>query len=310
MAQEKVDLSIIIVSTNIEKMLRECLKSVYGALKGIRSEVIVVDNASTDNTPNMVSDEFPKVKMIRKHENHGFAENNNYGMKVAKGRYILLLNSDTKIIDKNIFKEMISWMDSHPKAGLVSCALLNSDGKTYQGSGGFYPTLPRVLAWMSFLDDVPVIDKLIKPYHPLHGWSPFYKGNAFFRKPHRQDWVTGAFFLLRKEVVEEVGYFDEDFFLYTEEVELSHRIAKAGWEIWYLPQWQIIHFGQVTTGSEKATIFELQNLVLLYKKHEPKWKIPVLKVLLRFGVALRIILWTIAGERDVTKIYAKAFKVI
>ena len=310
MAQKEVDLSIIVVSTNFENMLWDCLKSVFSSLKGISSEVIVVDNASSDNTPKMVAKEFPQVKLIRKYENHGFGENNNYGMKIAKGRYILLLNSDTKIIDKKTFKEMISWMDKHPKVGLSSCALLNSDGKTYQGSGGFYPTLPRVLAWMIFLDDIPWVDRFVKPYHPLHGWSPFYKGDEFFKKPHRQDWVTGAYFWVRKEAMEEVGYFDEDFFLYVEEVELSNRIAKAGWEVWYLPKWKIIHFGQVTTGSEKAVIYELQNLILLYRKHEPKWKIPVLQAILKFGVILRIILWSIACKRDATKIYAKALKVI
>ena len=301
------DISIIIVSTNIENLLRKCLKSVYSALKGINNEVIVVDNASTDNTPNMVMKEFPQVHLIRSKTNHGFGENNNMGMKIAKGRYVLLLNSDTEIIDKNIFREMISWMDKHPKVGLASSALLNPDKKTYQGSGGYFPTLFRVFAWMTFLDDLPGIDRLIKPYHPLHGWSPFYKGEEYFKEPHKQDWITGAYYMMRKETMDEVGIFDEDFFLYVEEVELSYRFAKAGWETWYLPQWKIVHYGQVTIGSEKAMIYELENLKLFYQKHYPRWQRPILSVILKLGAFARMILYGVIKGPKVAKIYAKAF---
>lgn len=304
------DISIVIVSTNIKDLLSVCLKSVAAALKGIEGEVIVVDNASTDGTPEMVVKEFPWVRLIRKKKNHGFGQNNNFGMRVAKGRYVLLLNSDTEIIDKKIFRQMIAWMDAHPEIGVASCALLNPDKKTLQGSGGYFPTLPRVFAWMSFLDDLPGIDALVRPYHPLHGWSPFYKGEGYFKKPHQQDWLTGAYYLMRKEAMDEVGLFDEDFFLYVEEVELSYRFIKAGWEIWYLPKWKIVHYGQVTIGSERALVYELENLKLFYKKHYPDWQLPVLTLILKFGVLLRTILYTLIGKFNVSKIYVKAFKTI
>lgn len=303
------DISIIIVSTNIKDLLRKCLESVSSALKGIENEVIVVDNASNDGTPNMIAKEFTWVKLIRKKKNHGFGENNNFGMRVAKGRYVLLLNSDTKIIDKKIFSQMINWMDTHPKVGVASCALLNPDRKTYQGSGGYFPTLFRVFAWMSFLDDIPGIDRIIRPYHPLHGWSPFYKGEDYFKKAHKQDWVTGAFFLMRKKAMDVVGFFDEDFFLYVEEVDLSYRFVKAGWEVWYLPKWEIIHYGQVTIGSERAMIYEMQNLKLFYKKHYSTWQLPVLSLILKFGALARIIIFGPTKGLAIAKIYAKAFRV-
>jgi GT2 family glycosyltransferase len=258
----------------------------------------------------MVAKEFAWVKLLRKKKNRGFGENNNFGMRVAKGRYVLLLNSDTEIIDNKIFRQMIDWMDTHPKVGVVSCALLNPDGKTLQGSGGYFPNLPRVIAWMSFLDDIPGIDALVKPYHPLHGWSPFYKGEGYFKKPHKQDWVTGAYYLMRKNAMDEVGLFDEDFFLYVEEVELSYRFIKKGWEIWYLPKWKIVHYGQVTIGSEKAMVYELENLKLFYKKHYPAWQLPALTLILKFGVLLRTILYALVGKFSVSKIYVKAFKTI
>lgn len=304
------EISIVIVSTNIKDLLKTCLDSVAAALKGIESEVIVVDNASSDGTPEMVAKEFAWVKLIRKEKNRGFGQNNNFGMRVAKGRYVLLLNSDTEIINNKIFKEMIDWMDAHPQVGVASCALLNPDRSSYQGSGGYFPTLPRVFAWMSFLDDIPGIDALVKPYHPLHGFSPFYKGEGYFKKPHKQDWVTGAYYLMRKKAMDEVGLFDEDFFLYVEEVDLSYRFAKAGWETWYLPKWKIVHYGQVTIGSERAMVYELENLKLFYKKHYPAWQLPALTLILKLGVVLRTILYALVGKFNVSKIYVKAFKTI
>lgn len=306
---KQIDLTIVIISSKLNYLL-DCLKSVYAGLNGVGGEVILVDNASADKIGETAKKKFPELTVLRREVNGGFGENNNMGMKIAKGRYVLLLNDDTKIIDKNIFKEMISWMDDHPKVGISTCGLLNPDLKTFQGSGGSFPTLPRVFTWMTFLDDIPGVDNLIKPYHPLHTWSPFGTNENYFKKPHKQDWLTGAFFLMRKSAMEEAGLFDEDFFLYVEEVELAYRFAKKGWEAWYLPKWKILHYGMSTNGAEKATIFELQNLMLMYKKHEPKWKLPVLRAILRFGVILRIILWTIMGKPEVRKVYAKALSVI
>lgn len=304
MSTQRPELSIVIVSSK-KDFLFDCLKSLQGVLKNLPSEVIFIDNASQDNLKLQVNKSFPWVIVIRREENGGFGENNNLGMKVAKGRYILLLNDDTKIIDKNIFKEMISWMDGHPKVGISSCALVNPDQKNYQGSGGYFPTLPKVFAWMTFLDDIPGLGNLIKPYHPLHSGSPVDTNESYFKKPHQQDWVTGAFFLMRKEAMDEAGLFDEDFFLYVEEVELAYRFALKGWEAWYLPKWKIIHYGMATNGSEKATIFEMQNLKLFYKKQFPPWQMPILSFLLKLGIILRIILYGLINPK-VAKIYAKA----
>lgn len=304
-----LDLSIIIISLK-KDYLFDCLKSLEPALEGIENEIILIDSASPDRIGNLAKEKFPYIKVLRREENGGFGENNNLGMKIAKGRYVLLLNDDTKVIDKNIFREMIAWMDDHPKVGISGCGLVNPDERTFQGSGGFYPTLFRVFTWMTFLDDIPGLDKLIKPYHPLHPGSPIHKGENYFKSGHHQDWVTGAYFLMRKEALDQVGFFDEDFFLYVEEVELSSRFREKGWEVWYLPEWRIVHYGQATSGNEKATIFELQNLILMYKKHKPGWRVSVLRVILKFGCLLRIVVWTLLGKRNLAQIYAKAIKVI
>jgi GT2 family glycosyltransferase len=305
---EKLDLSIVIISSK-KDFLFDCLKSLKSTTRGIETEIILIDNVSEDKIGDLVKRQFPEVKVIRREVNGGFGENNNMGMKVAKGKYVLLLNDDTKVVDANIFKEMIAWMDGHPKVGISTCALVNPDLKNYQGSGGYFPTLPRVFAWMTFLDDIPGLDNLIKPYHPLHGWSPFYTNEEYFKKPHKEDWLTGAFYMMRKEAMDQAGLFDEDFFLYVEEVELSYRFAKKGWEAWYLPKWKIVHYGMATNGSEKATIFEMQNLKLMYKKHFPKWQLSVLDATLKLGIILRIVLYGLL-KPSAAKIYAKALIVV
>ncbi|MDO8341430.1 MAG: glycosyltransferase family 2 protein, partial [Candidatus Woesebacteria bacterium] len=281
--------------------MTDCLKTAYLALKGIENEIIIVDNASQDKVGEQIKVKFPEVKIIRREVNGGFGENNNMGMKIAKGKYILLLNDDTKILNKNIFKEMIAWMDLHPKVGLSSCALVNPDEKTYQGSGGYFPTLSRVIAWMTFLDDIPYIDKIIKPYHPMHGFSFFHTNEDYFKKIHKQDWVTGAFFFMRREAMDMAGFFDEDFFLYVEEVELAYRFVKVGWEVWYLPKWKTLHYGMITTGSEKAMTMEMQNLKLFYKKHMPNWQLPILTFTLKFGAFIRILFYGLS-KPDIAKI--------
>ncbi|KKP48359.1 MAG: hypothetical protein UR39_C0001G0154 [Candidatus Woesebacteria bacterium GW2011_GWA1_33_30] len=305
MAKERLDLSIVIISSKLD-YLNDCLETLYSSLRGVKNEVILIDNVSVDKIGEKIKLKYPAVKVIRRDVNGGFGENNNMGMRIAKGRYVLLLNDDTKMIDKEIFKEMINWMDSHPRVGLASCALLNPDLKNYQGSGGYFPTLPRVITWMLFIDDIPYLDKLIKPYHPMHGYSFFHTNEEYFKVSHKQDWVTGAFFLMRKTAMDQSGIFDEDFFLYVEEVELAYRVAKKGWETWYLPKWKIVHYGMATNGSEKATIMEMQNLRLFYKKHKPSWQLPVLTFFLRFGAFLRLFVYLILGRINIAKIYAKA----
>jgi GT2 family glycosyltransferase len=305
---EKIDLSIVIISSQKDYIF-DCMESIKKTVNTVKYEIILVDNASKDQIGKEVKKKFLDTTVLRREVNGGFGENNNMGMKIAGGRYVLLLNDDTKIINKNIFKEMIEWMDGHPKAGLATCGLVNPDEITFQGSGGYFPTLPRVFAWMTFLDDLPFLDTLIKPYHPMHASSPFYTNKDYFKKEHRQDWVTGAFFLMRKSALNEAGFFDKDFFLYVEEVELAYRFCLKGWETWYLPRWKTVHFGMATNGSEKATIFEMQNIKLFYKKHFPPWQLVFLNMTLKLGIILRIAIFGIL-KPDMAKIYAKAFELV
>ena len=197
-----IDLSIIIPSVNTKKLLSDCLNSLKPAISEINTEVIVIDSGSTDGTSEMIKSDYTWVKLIRKDKTLGFGENNNLGIKIAVGRYVLFLNSDTKLIDNQVFKEMISWMDNHPNVGASTSALVNPDRKKYQGSGGYFPNLLRVSSWMLFIDDLPFFDMFFKSYHP---------NLNYFKNSHDQDWITGAFYLVKKNVLDKIGGFDEDY---------------------------------------------------------------------------------------------------
>lgn len=304
-----MELSIIIVNYNTRKITQECIKSVVKNTNGIDYEIIVIDNASKDGsvkTLENLSLKIPNLKLIKNRQNLGFGKGNNQGMKIAKGKFVLLLNTDT-IVHDNALSEMVSWMGENEKVGVATCALKNKDG-SLQGTGGYFPTLFRVFAWMFFLEDIPLLDILIKPFHPIHGQSPFYKGTGLFQKAHRQDWLTAAFFMIRREVVETVGGFDKDYFMYTEEVDYCWRIKSAGWDVWYQPTLSITHLGGASSTQEFPILSEYKGIKLFYKKHMPGWQYPFLIGFLKAGAALRTVIFGILKGREVAKIYAKAFQ--
>jgi GT2 family glycosyltransferase len=209
---------------------------------------------------------------------------------------------------ENILPEMINWMDKNPNSGIVTCMLKNSDN-TLQGTGGYFPTLFRVFAWMFFLDDIPVLDSLIKPFHPYHSKSLFYRGLGHYLSNRKLDWVTGAFMLFRKQALQKVGGFDEDYFMYTEDTDICYRIKKNGWQIWYLPAFSVVHFGGSSSNSEFPIVSEFQGIKIFYKKHYPKWQFLVLRLLLKLGALVRIIVFGLLKGREATLAYAKAFSI-
>ena len=142
----------------------------------------------------------------------------------------------------------------------------------------------------------------------MHPNSPFYKGEEFFEKRGERDWLTGAFFFFRRETFNDVGYFDKDYFMYVEEIDYAYRAKKKGWQVVYLPKWRITHYGGKSGTSELATLSEFKSLKVFYKKHYPKWQLPLLRLFLKLGALARMIIFGIIKGSDVFKIYAKAFR--
>ena len=222
-----MDLSIIIINYNTKDITLECIKSVNYNTKGVSFEIILVDNASSDGSVaafEKLAKNLKSFRLIKNKRNIGFGPANNQGMKIAKGDFILLLNSDT-LVGRGVIAKIVDFLRKNPKVGAATCALRNKDG-SMQGTGGSFPTLFKVFAWMYFLEDLPIVDKLIKPFHPVHGQSPFYKGEEEVAVRRQQDWITGAFMILPKEIIKKVGIFDEDYVYGRGGVLLPH---KASW---------------------------------------------------------------------------------
>jgi hypothetical protein len=294
------DLSIIIASFNTKKLTQEAINSVIKNTKNITFEFIVVDNNSKDGSLEALrklAAQHKNITLVVNKENVGFGAANNQGMRLAKGRYFLLLNTDT-VTTNNVLYEMVKWMDKNTKVGISSCSLKYESG-TIQATGGYFPTLGKVFAWMMFLDDLPGISSVIKSFHPMHERSPLGANTGFYKNDHAMDWVTGAFLMIRAEAAREVGYFDKDYFMYMEEVDYCFRAKKLGWQVMYLPRWSIIHYGGGSAGKEFSLTSEVAGLKVFYKKHLPKWQFPILRLIIKIGALLRI---PIFG-----KTYAKIF---
>ncbi len=301
-----IDLSIVIISYNTKDLTIRCINSIYEFTKGINFEIIVIDNASSDDSVKALEGLKNRIKLIKNKENNGFTGGNNQGIKASKGRYVLLLNSDTYILD-NVLSGMVHWMDKNPRIDISSCMLRNED-RSVQGTGGYFPSLLRVFSWMT-IQDFPFVDNFIKPFHPQHAKSIFGKGNDFYLKQKELDWVGGTFFFMRREVFENIGYIDDDYFMYTEEVDFCFRAKKVGFKVVYNPSWSIVHLGGASSATiEFPLISEYKGIKLFYKKHYPAWQYPVLRLLLKIGALGRVVLFGILEGRDTAAIYAKAFK--
>lgn len=297
------NLSVIVLSYNTKDLLLDCVRSIQKNTKGIDYEIIVVDNASIDGSAQAVAK--LKVKLIRNKENLGFTGGNNQGIKIASGEFVLLLNSDTLISD-NVLSDMVNWMKAHPDVGVATCSLRNRDG-SLQGTGGYFPTLVRVFSWMT-IQDFPFVDFIIKPFQPMKEKS-FSRNISFYTKERDVDWVTGAFLMTRRKVIEGIGGLDEDFFMYGEDVDFCFRAKEKGWRVKYLPQFSITHFGGASSVREFPFIQEYKSMKIFYKKHYPGWQYPILRFFLKIGALGRIIVLGLLRGKEYAKIYAKAYSV-
>lgn len=288
MGTPKVKVSIIILSWNTKQLLRNCLKS----LKDMAVETIVVDNGSTDGSPMMVAKEFPQVKLIKNKKNLGFGAANNQGMKAATGDYLLLLNSDTIIKDQAPLK-MAAFLTKNPKAGVVGCCLLNSDG-SLQFSAGPFPNLKVSLA-MLFLE---------------HWFKNLTR--ASFAKTTEVDWVMGAALMIRQEVLQKAGWMDEEVFMYMDEVEWCYRIKKAGFKVFFYPEAEIIHLfgGSSKTGRQDPILNIYRGLIYFYQKHYSPFQLRILKIMLKLKAREALILGWLTSNHYLKQTYAEALKIV
>jgi GT2 family glycosyltransferase len=226
-----VDLSIVIVNWNVCELLRRCLASIKAHRGNLSIEIIVVDNASADDSVGMIQREFPEAHLIASPENLGYTRGNNLGVTEAQGRYLLILNPDTEIVG-DVLQQMMAYLDKHPEVGVVGPQLLYPDG-SIQSSRRRFPHLMT-----AFFLGTPLSWRWFPNSKLAHLYNMADKSDHEIQPV---DWLVGAALMIRRETWQAVGPLDETFFMYFEEVDWCYRCRQAGWEIHYLPMAQIIH---------------------------------------------------------------------
>jgi GT2 family glycosyltransferase len=256
---KKMDISIIIVNYNVRLFLDQCLRSVAEALEGLNAETIVVDNDSIDGSVQHVVEYFPWVRLIANNENVGFAAANNIAIREAKGKYILLLNPDT-IIEKDTLKKCFDFMESTKDCGAVGVRMIDGNGKFLPESKRGFPSPFASLMRLTGLSRVFPKSRLINRYNL--GFLPEDEVNEI-------DVLCGAFMFMRKEALDEVGLLDEAFFMYGEDIDLSYRIQKGGYSIYYLPTTTIVHFKGESTKKSSLKYYSTfySAMAIFAKKH-------------------------------------------
>jgi O-antigen biosynthesis protein len=275
-----MDLSIIIVNYNVREFLDNALVSISKAARGLEHEIYVVDNASDDGSVELIRSKFPGVKLIVNESNLGFARANNLAIRKVKGTYLLLINPDT-IVQENTLHVMVDFFEKNPDVGMAGCKILNPDGKLQIACRRSFPTPMTAFTKIVGLSSIFPNSRIFSRY------------NLTYLNPdetYEVDAISGSFMMLRRTVYETVGGFDEDFFMYGEDLDWCYRIQKAGWKIFYVHSTQIIHYkGESTKRSDLDEIgIFYQAMHLFVKKHlSNSW---LSHSLLRSGIVLRTLL--------------------
>lgn len=251
-------LSVIIVNYNVKYFVEQCLDSLNKALTGIESEIFVVDNHSKDESITYLKSKCPTVKFIESNHNLGFAKANNIAIKQSIGEYVLLLNPDTFVTEDSIAKALY-FMDNHVNAGGAGLKMYNSDGTLAKESRRGLPT-----PLTAFYKMIGLCSRF--PKNRILG--KYYMGYLSWDEPAKIEVISGAFFLLRRSALETVGLLDEEYFMYGEDIDLSYRLLKGGFENWYLPL-SILHYKGESThkSSFKYVHVFYQAMFIFFKKH-------------------------------------------
>ncbi len=280
-----LDIAIIIVSWNVRDYLADCLRSVYTDLRqsGLRASTWVVDNNSTDGTAELVADLFPHVHLIQNDHNPGFGAANNQGMRAAAShepRYYFLLNPDT-FVRPGALRALVNFMDSTPQAGMAGARLVYGDGR-FQHSAFAFPGLSQLL-----FDLFPLPNRLYES--KANGRYPrrLYHAQG---QPFPVDHPLGATMLVRRDVAEATGGFDEAFFMYCEELDWCWRIHQAGWQIYTVPSAEIVHYGGESTkqAAARSVINLWESRARFYRRHYGRWRNTLARHIVKMGMKRKL----------------------
>ncbi len=278
--------SIIIVSYNTRELLRACLNSIYEHVRGVTFEIVVVDNASSDGTVEMVHNEYPAVKLISSKKNLGFGVANNVGAQKSHGSFLVFLNSDT-VLHEDTISVLLGYLQKTQRAGIVGPAVYLPDGTLQPRTCGNYPKI-RVI-----INDALLLSKL-------------FPGNRYFQGMHLEEnaldsrkeiveveWISGVCMLTTKRLFHQVGGFDPDYFMYTEDVDLCRRIRKNGWSVFRINSTSIVHYCGASSKTEadkiRNSVLQQENLMKMLEKTVPPAEVLLARLFLTAGLVLRLI---------------------
>jgi len=273
------DVSVVVVTWNALPWLEQCLESVRG------HDVVVVDNGSKDGTVELVRERFPEMRLIEQ-ENKGMGGGNNAGMRAADGRYFFLLNSDAWVVDDSI-AQLVAFADGHPEAAVVGPKLLNTDG-TLQRSARGEPTLWRLAT------EYLAIRKLAPHSGRL---NPLYRGDFDHDRVAEVDWLSGSALLVRREAADAVGLFDEDFFMFSEEVDWMTRFRRAGWKVLFYPDAEVVHVGGASHGGSMY-VENLRGHLRWFAKHRSLKEAERVRRMLLWSLRARALVLRREHERE------------
>lgn len=286
-----ITLSIIILSYNTRELTRKCIESIIARyekeLKSGEFELIVIDNASSDDTVGTINKSY--VKLIKNKENYGFAKGSNIGARVAKGKYLFFLNSDTKILDRGLL-QMIAYLNQHELVGVLGAKLYNVDGSEQKSAGSFY-TLPLVFLMLFGADRAGFLRSSPKDIQKV-------------------DWVSGGAMMVRSDFFKSLDGFDEAFFMYVEDMELCFRAKKEGFATYFFPKVAIEH---KTLGSSNRTFAILsiyKGLLYFYKKHGNFIQYSLVRLFLAIKASLALVVGIVSHNTYLTFTYRKAISLL
>lgn len=276
-----MQLSVVVVNYNVRYFLEQALYSIRKACEGIEAEIFVVDNHSADGSCEMVRHRFPEVILLDNKENYGFSKANNQAIRLAKGKYILLINPDT-VVEEDCFKKVIDFMEATPDAGAVGVKMIDGAGKFLPESKRGLPT-PEVAFYKIF--------GLAALFPKSKRFGKYHLGFLDKNKTHEVEILAGAFMMISKEAFDKAGLLDEDYFMYGEDIDLSFRISKAGFKNYYFSDTTIIHYkGESTKRTSVNYVFTFYRAMIIFaQKHYSEKHARTFSILIHFAIYIRAI---------------------
>jgi N-acetylglucosaminyl-diphospho-decaprenol L-rhamnosyltransferase len=256
-----LDISVILVSYNTIEMTKTALHHLFSSLNDFEMEVIIIDNASKDHSAEILRHEYPQIRLIENKKNVGFGRANNQALPYIKGRYVLLLNTDA-FVEPDTISKTVQYMEANPKCGILGVKLFGRDG-VLQPSCRYFPTPWNIFLNRTGLKSIFKRTRLVDDM----SWDHATVRNC--------DWVPGCYYLVRKEVIDQVGLFDPRYFLYSEELDHCFAAKKAGWQVTYYPYTSVVHVGgesaksdgEITSSGRQISSLQIESEMLYFRKN-------------------------------------------